>query len=96
MSQALLNKFCFAVDCMYPNYVKRFKQFNLQQYLHSNLDIPFYIQTNLPEEFEEYKNHPLIRVFDIEDLRSKHSESIHNEPLPQNPKGLYPALYPAL
>lgn len=94
MEEKLLSKFCLAVDCMYPNYVKRFKNFNLKQYLDLDLNIPYYIQTNMPNEFSEYEDHPLIRVFDIEDLRSSDSESIKNEPLPENPKGLYPALYP--
>lgn len=87
-------KYCFLTEANYPNYVKRLKDFNLKKYLELNLDIPFYISTNLPDEFKEYENHPYIKVFDIEELRRNNDKSIINEPLPENPKGLYPAKYP--
>ena len=86
--------FCFLSEVNYPNYVRRFKEFNLKRYLELNLDIPYYITTNLKKEFSEYENHPLIKVFDINDLRKNNKNSIKNELLPENPIGLYPAKYP--
>lgn len=90
----MIDKFCFLSEANYPNYVKRIKEFNIKRFLELDLNIPFYITTNLKEEFKEYDNHPLIRVFDINDLRSYNSKSLINEPLPEDPKGLYPARYP--
>jgi hypothetical protein len=90
----MIEKFCFLSEANYPNYTRRLKEFNLKQYLQMDLDIPFYISTNRPEDFIEYKDNPNIRVFDIEDLRQNNPESIINEPLPSDPRGLYPARYP--
>jgi hypothetical protein len=88
------NKFCFLSEANYPNYTNRLKEFNLKRYLELNLDIPFYISTNRPQDFDEYKNNPLIKVFDIDDLRNKNNKSKQYEPLPGDPSGLYPAKYP--
>lgn len=90
----MIDKFCFLSEANYPNYVKRFKEFNLKRFLELNLNIPYYVTTNLKEEFSEYENHPLIRVFDINELRENNSNSINNELLPEDPTGLYPARYP--
>ena len=87
-------KICFLTEANYPNYVKRVKDYNIKRFLELGLDIPFYISTNLKEEFSEYENHPLIKVFDIEDLRKDNEKSKINEPLPEDPSGLYPARYP--
>lgn len=89
-----MNNFCFLSEANYPNYTKRLKDFNIKRYLELNLDIPFYISTNRPEDFIEYKNDSRIRVFDIEELRSNNQKSKINEPLPNDPTGLYPAKYP--
>jgi hypothetical protein len=85
---------CFLSEANYSNYAKRIKEFNIKKYLELGLDIPFYISTNVIEEFKEYENHPLIRVFDINELRKDNSNSIKNELLPENPTGLYPSRYP--
>jgi hypothetical protein len=90
----MVEQFCFLSEVNYPNYVRRFKEFNLKRYLELDLNIPYYITTNLKEEFSEYENHPLIRVFDINELRKNNKNSIKNELLPENPIGLYPARYP--
>lgn len=90
----MFDKFCFLSEAHYPNYTRRLKEFNLKRYLELGLDIPFYISTNRPEDFKEYVDNPNIRVFDIEDLRKNNPESIINEPLPNDPRGLYPARYP--
>jgi len=90
----MIDKFCFLTECNYLNYVNRFKEFNLKRYLELNLEIPFYISTNLPELFSEYKDNPNIKVFNIEDLRKENISSQKNEILPENPKGIYPAKYP--
>lgn len=89
-----MNKFCFLSEANYPNYTKRLKDYNLKRYLNLGIDIPFYISTNRPYDFLEYENHPLIKVFDIEDLRKNNKNSQLNEPLPTDPKGIYPARYP--
>lgn len=88
------NNFCFLTEANYPNYVKRFKDFNLKRYLELDLNIPFYISTNMIGEFSEFENHPLIKVFDINELRKDCVKSYEYEPLPDNPKGIYPAKYP--
>jgi GR25 family glycosyltransferase involved in LPS biosynthesis len=90
----MMNKFCFLSEANYPNYVKRIKEYSLKRYLELNLDIPFYITTNIPEEFHEYKDNPLIRVFGIDELRKNNINSLINEKLPDDPTGLYPARYP--
>lgn len=89
-----MKKFCFLSEANYPNYVKRLKNYNLKRYLELNLNIPFYISTNMPSEFHEYKDNDLIRVFDINTLREKNKHSLANETLPTNPTGLYPSKYP--
>jgi hypothetical protein len=87
-------KMCFLSEANYSNYAKRVKDFNIKRYLELGLDIPFYISTNVIDEFKEYENHPLIRVFDVNELRKNNTNSIENEPLPENPTGLYPSRYP--
>ncbi len=85
---------CFLSEANYSNYAKRVKDFNIKKYLELELDIPFYISTNVIGEFKEYENHPLIRVFDINELRKNNLDSLRNEPLPDDPTGLYPSRYP--
>lgn len=85
---------CFLSEANYSNYAKRIKEFNIKKYLELGLDVPFYISTNVIDEFEEYKNHPLIRVFDINELRKNNINSLKNELLPEDPTGLYPSRYP--
>jgi hypothetical protein len=87
-------KICFLTEANYPNYIKRFKEFNLKRYLELDLKIPYYISTNMVEEFSEYKNNHLIKVFHIDDLRKDNSNSLKNELLPSDPTGIYPARYP--
>lgn len=88
------NKFCFLSEANYLNYTKRLKEFNIKRYLELGLDIPFYISTNMKSEFKEYEDNPLIKVFDIDELRIDNHNSIKNELLPDNPTGIYPARYP--
>jgi hypothetical protein len=90
----MISNFCFVSEANYPNYIKRFKDFNLKRYLELNLDIPYYISTNNPNEFSEFKNNKNIRVFHIDELRAENKISQLNELLPENPKGIYPAKYP--
>lgn len=85
---------CFLGEANYPNYIKRIKEYNIKKYLDLQLEIPFYISTNIIEEFQEFDNHPYIKVFDIEKLRENNQSSIENEKLPKNPSGIYPARYP--
>lgn len=87
-------KICFVSEANYYNYTKRIKEFNLKKYLDLELDIPFYISTNIIEEFKEFEGHPLVKVFDINELRKNDSESVKNELLPEDPKGIYPSKYP--
>lgn len=87
-------KFCFLSEANYPNYVKRIKEFNIKKFLELELEIPFYISTNMKDSFNEYVDHPYIKVFDINELRSKNSNSLSYEKLPQDPIGIYPAKYP--
>lgn len=89
-----INNFCLVSEANYLNYVKRIKQYSLQRYLELDLNIPFYISTNLPSEFREFDNHPFVRVFDINHLRRHNIKSINNEILPTEPKDLYPNKYP--
>lgn len=89
-----IENFCLVSEAIYPNYVKRIKLFSLQRYLELDLNIPFYISTNLPQEFKEFENHPYIRVFDIDELRKYNLKSYENEILPTEPKELYPKKYP--
>jgi hypothetical protein len=90
----MLEKFCFATEANYPNYVNRLKHFSLKRYLELDLEIPFYISTNFPDMFSEYRNNPLIKVFHIDDLRKHNEKSLKYEELPENPQGIYPAKYP--
>lgn len=90
----MIEKLCFVAECMYPNYVNRFKNYNLKRYLELDLNIPYYVQTNMVEEFSDYKNHPYIRVYDVNELRKYNSSSNTHELLPESPIGLYPAKYP--
>lgn len=87
-------RLCFLSEANYPNYAKRIKEFNIKKFLELELDMPFYISTNVIDEFKEYEGHPLIKVFDINELRKNNSNSIKNEPLPEDPTGLYPSKYP--
>jgi hypothetical protein len=90
----MTSKFCFLTEANYPNYIKRFKEFNLKRYLELNLDIPYYISTTDPSEFLEFEGNKNIKVFHIDELRKEDEISKKNEPLPEDPKGLYPAKYP--
>jgi hypothetical protein len=90
----MIKKFCFLSEANYPNYTKRLKDYNLKRYLEMNLEIPFYISTNRPEDFEEFINHPTIKVFDINELRKNNELSNYYEILPSSPFGIYPAKYP--
>lgn len=89
-----IGNFCLVSEANYPNYVKRIKQFSIQRYLELDLQIPFYISTNFINEFKEFENHPHIRVYDIDDLRSQNVNSLSNEILPIKPIDLYPKKYP--
>ena len=75
----MIENFCFLTEANYPNYVKRVKEFSIKRFLEMGLNIPFYISTNLKEEFSEYENHPLIRVFDVNDLRKDREKSFDFE-----------------
>lgn len=86
--------FCFVSEANYPNYINRIKSYNLPRYLELDLSIPFYISTNDISQFTEYENHPLIRVFDINEIRKDNPKSLANELLPDDPTGLYPGRYP--
>jgi hypothetical protein len=90
----MIEKFCILSEANYPNYTKRLKDYNLKRYIEMDLDIPFYISTNKIEDFEEYYNHPKIKVFDINELRRDNDISNSYELLPENPAGIYPAKYP--
>lgn len=87
-------KFCFLTEANYPNYTHRVKEFSIKRYLELDLDIPYYISTNRKQDFEEFNNHPLVKVFDIDDLRKENAKSLQNEILPEDPTGIYPARYP--
>ncbi len=92
-----MNKFCFATEATYPNYTKRIKENILGDYLHLELDkknVPFIVSTNRPEDFGEFKDHPTVKIFHIDDLRKDAPESLEYELLPENPAGIYPSRYP--
>lgn len=89
-----MNKFCLVSEANYPNYINRIQKYSIPKFLQLNLNIPFYISTNNIKLFDQYKDHPLIRTFDIEDLRKNNNKSQKYELLPEDPKGLYPAFYP--
>lgn len=90
----MIDKFCLLSEANYPNYIKRIQQYSIPRFLESNLQIPFYISTNNKSLFAKYDNHPLIKVYDIEDLRQNDCDSQRYELLPDDPTGLYPARYP--
>lgn len=88
-------KICFATEVNYPNYVNRIKTSSLKDFIDKKLNeknISYYISTNMPNNFGEYKNNESIKIFDINELRS--DESKKYELLPENPTGLYPSKYP--
>jgi GR25 family glycosyltransferase involved in LPS biosynthesis len=90
-------KICFATEVTYPNYVNRIKQSSLSCFIKKKLDelgVFYYISTNLPNNFEEYKNNDYIKVFGIDDLRKDNIESQKYELFPEDPTGLYPSRYP--
>ena len=90
-------KICFATEVTYPNYVNRIKQSSLRCFIEKKLDelgVFYYISTNLPNNFEEYKNNDYIKVFGIDDLRKDNIESQKYELFPEDPTGLYPSRYP--
>lgn len=90
----MLNKYCLLNEAHYPNYANRVKKYSIPRFLELNINIPFYISTNCIDLFKEYENHPLIRVYDIEELRKNNQKSRLYEELPLDPTGLYPARYP--
>ena len=72
-------KICFATEVTYENYVNRIKKSSLSWFLERELDkrgISYYISTNLPNNFNEYSDNDSIKVFDIEDLRTKLDQSL--------------------
>lgn len=90
-------KICFATEVTYPNYVNRIKLSSLKGFFDKELfkfDISYYISTNLPNEFDEYKFYDFVKIFDVEELRKNHTESKKFELLPEDPRGLYPSRYP--
>jgi len=92
-----MNKFCFATEATYPNYTRRIKENILGDYIRFELDkreIPYIISTNRPQDFDEFKGHPFIKVFSIDELRNDVKESFEYELYPEDPKGLYPSKYP--
>jgi hypothetical protein len=90
----MIPKFCLLSEANYPNYANRVQKYSIPRFLELNLNIPFYISTNCIDLFKEYENHPLIKVYDIEQLRSNNAKSKLYEELPEDPTGLYPARYP--
>jgi hypothetical protein len=89
-----MNKICFVLDTHYPNYVNRLKKNILKQYVDFGLQekgIGFIITTNLPEEFNEYKNLG-VNVYNIDEIRSENSSLF--ESLPLDPTGIYPSKFP--
>lgn len=92
-----MNKFCFATEATYSNYTKRIKENILGDYFYFELDkknIPYIISTNRPQDFEEFKDHATVKVFNINDLRADVPESFDYELYPDDPSGLYPSKYP--
>jgi len=90
-------KICFASDVHYPNYTKRIQEATLKCFLDTELyeyDIHYYISTNRPKDLEHYNNVNNVKVFDINELRSKNVVSQKFELLPDNPVGIYPGKYP--
>jgi hypothetical protein len=90
-------KICFATEVTYPNYVNRIKISSLNSFFEKGLDklgLKYYISTNLPNEFSEYKDNDSVLVFDVEELRKDNISSKEQELLPEDPKGLYPSRYP--
>jgi hypothetical protein len=90
-------KFCFATEVTYPNYTKRVKLNILSDFFKFELDkkgFVYFIATNRPQDFEEYKDHASVKIFHIEDLRKDVPESAVHELYPEDPRGLYPSKYP--
>jgi hypothetical protein len=90
-------KICFATEVTYPNYVNRIKSTSLKHFLDLGLDklgIPYYISTNLPNQFKEYDENENVKIFDIDELRINHQYSKEYELYPEDPKGIYPSRYP--
>lgn len=90
-------KLAFASQAVYPNYCKRVKEHILKSYFECGLEkynVPYYITTNYTNLLSEYTDHNLIKIFDIDHLRSKEPFSIIHEKLPEDPTGLYPGKYP--
>lgn len=90
-------KICFATEVTYPNYVNRIKNSSLKCFLDKKLDeldIYYYISTNLPNNFTEYESNEKIKIFDVNKLREDNYESNKFELLPEDPYGLYPSKYP--
>lgn len=90
-------KIAFASQAVYPNYCHRIKEHILKSYFECGLskyNIPYYITTNYINLLSEYNNDSLIKVLDIDTIRSKDSFSIQYELLPEDPTGLYPGKYP--
>lgn len=89
--------FCFASEAHYPNYTKRIKTNSLKAYLDLELDkqdIPYYISTNRPQDFDEYKDNKMVRICDVNELRKDVPESFTYELYPEDPTGIYAARYP--
>jgi len=90
-------KICFATEVTYENYVHRIKQSSLKDYLELKLyesGIHYYIATNMPNAFVDYKNNSYVHVFDLDELRHHRPKSIQLELYPETPTGLYPSKYP--
>lgn len=88
-------KLCFVSDIHYKNYTNRLKQHALKCFIDSKLaehGVHYYISSNRPEDFNDIKSSN-IKIFNIDKLR-ENTESLVYEKLPENPAGLYPALYP--
>lgn len=88
---------CFATEVNYQNYINRIKLSSLGDFFKKNIHeygIPYYISSNIPGGFDEYKKYDFVKVFDIEELRGNHTYSKNLELLPADPRGLYPAKYP--
>lgn len=90
-------KICFATEVTYPNYVNRIKKSSLNCFIEKKLHelgVYYYISTNLPDDFVEYKDNDYIKVFSIDELRINNVESQEYELFPEDPTGLYPSRYP--
>jgi len=89
--------YCIASEAHYPNYTKRVKENSLKSYFNLELDkknIPYYISTNRIQDFDEFKDHPTVKIIDINEARRDVPESFNYELYPDDPTGIYPARYP--